>query len=63
MPFRAALSGINGASDELRVIGNNVANASTVGFKKSRADFADVYAASDGGASNTIGSGVRLSGL
>lgn len=63
MPFRAALSGINAANDELRVIGNNVANASTVGFKKSRADFADVYAASDGGASNTIGSGVRLSGV
>ena len=63
MPFRAALSGINGASDELRVIGNNVANASTVGFKKSRAEFADVYAASDGGGANTIGSGVRLSGV
>lgn len=63
MPFRAALSGINAANDELRVIGNNVANASTVGFKKSRADFADVYAAADGGASTTIGSGVRLSGV
>lgn len=63
MPFRSALSGINAANDELRVIGNNVANASTVGFKKSRAEFADVYAASDGGASNTIGSGVRLSGV
>jgi flagellar hook protein FlgE len=63
MPFRAALSGINAANDELRVIGNNVANASTVGYKKSRAEFADVYAAADGGAANTIGSGVRLSGV
>lgn len=63
MPFRAALSGINAANDELRVIGNNIANASTVGFKRSRADFADVYAASDGSAATTIGSGVRLSGV
>lgn len=63
MPFRSALSGINSAGEELRVIGNNVANASTTGFKKSRAEFADVYAASDGAASTSIGSGVRLSGV
>ncbi len=63
MPFRAALSGINSASEELRVIGNNVANASTTGFKKSRAEFADVYAATDGAASTAIGSGVRLAGV
>ncbi len=63
MPFRAALSGINAAGEELRVIGNNVANASTTGFKKSRAEFADVYAATDGGASTSIGAGVRLAGV
>ena len=44
MPFRIALSGLNAASSELRVIGNNVSNASTTGFKKSRAEFADIYA-------------------
>ena len=63
MPFRAALSGINASGEELRVIGNNVANASTTGFKKSRAEFADVYGASDGAASTAIGAGVRLAGV
>jgi flagellar hook protein FlgE len=63
MTFRSALSGINAASEELRVIGNNVSNASTVGFKESRAEFADVYANSDGASSNAIGAGVRLSSV
>lgn len=64
MPFRSALSGINAAAQELRIIGNNVANASTTGFKQSRANFADVYAASSSGAtSNAIGAGVRLASV
>jgi len=64
MPFRTALSGLNAASAELRVIGNNVANASTTGFKKSRTEFEDIYAtASLGAASNTIGSGVKIGGI
>lgn len=62
MPFRTALSGLNAASAELRVIGNNVANASTTGFKKSRTEFADIYASSNlGASSNAIGSGVKVS--
>ncbi len=61
MPFRIALSGLNAASAELRVIGNNVANASTTGFKKSRVEFADIFATANlGAASNAIGSGVRI---
>lgn len=61
MPFRIALSGLNAASAELRVIGNNVANASTTGFKKSRVEFADIFATANlGAASNAIGSGVRV---
>lgn len=64
MPFRTALSGLNAASANLRVIGNNVANASTTGFKEARAEFADVYAASSlGVASNAIGTGVRVSNV
>ncbi len=64
MPFRSALSGINAAAQELRIIGNNVANASTTGFKQSRANFADVYAASSSGStSNSIGAGVRLASV
>lgn len=64
MPFRIALSGLNAASAELRVIGNNVANASTTGFKKSRTEFADIYATSAlGVGSNAIGAGVKVSNI
>ncbi|WP_053982203.1 flagellar hook-basal body complex protein [Marinagarivorans algicola] len=61
MPFNTALSGIRAASSDLKITGNNIANASTSGFKRSRAEFGDVYAISVlGSGSNTIGSGVRL---
>ncbi len=61
MPFSIALSGLNAASNDLKVTGNNIANASTNGFKSSRTEFSDVFAASSGGVSATaIGGGVRL---
>lgn len=64
MVFSAALSGIQAASKELDVIGNNVANSATTGFKESRAEFSDVYASSSlGTSSNAVGSGVRLSNV
>lgn len=64
MPFRIALSGLNAASADLRVIGNNIANASTTGFKKSRTEFADIYPASNlGTARNAIGSGVKVAAV
>lgn len=44
MSFQQGLSGLNAASKNLDVIGNNIANVSTVGFKASRVEFADVYA-------------------
>jgi len=44
MGFQQGLSGLNAAARNLEVIGNNVANANTVGFKSSRAQFSDVYA-------------------
>jgi flagellar hook protein FlgE len=60
--FDIALSGLTAASTDLDVTANNIANADTVGFKESRAEFADVYAA---GAVNLntsqVGEGVRLS--
>lgn len=63
MSFNTALSGIRAASGDLSIIGNNIANANTAGFKGSRAEFADVYAASLMGAPGTaIGQGVRLQG-
>ena len=61
MPFNIALAGLQTAQSELSVTGNNIANASTPGFKRARAEFADVYATSALGTTATaIGTGVRL---
>jgi len=61
MAFKIALSGLNAAATDLSVTGNNIANSSTVGFKESRTEFADVFAASFGGISKTaVGAGVRV---
>ncbi len=61
MPFRIALSGLNAASSDLEVTGNNIANSATNGFKESRAEFVDVYAASIQDTSSNSGQGVRVS--
>jgi len=59
MPFRIALSGLNAASTDLEVTGNNIANSATNGFKESRAEFADMYAVSIQDTSNTSGQGAQ----
>jgi flagellar hook protein FlgE len=62
MSFQQGLSGLNGAAKSLDVIGNNIANASTVGFKGSTAQFADVYANSlNGAGGNQAGIGSKVS--
>lgn len=64
MGFQTGLSGLNAASKNLDVIGNNVANSSTIGFKGARAEFSDVYAASlSGGGASQIGIGTKLSAV
>jgi flagellar hook protein FlgE len=64
MSFQQGLSGLNAASKGLDVVGNNVANASSVGFKSSSAHFADVYANSLGGAGGSnIGIGTKLAAI
>jgi flagellar hook protein FlgE len=64
MSFQQGLSGLNAAAKSLDVIGNNIANANTVGFKAAQAQFADVYANSLSGASGTnVGIGVRVAGV
>ncbi len=64
MPFDAALTGLNAATTDLEVTGNNIANASTVGFKESRAEFADVYATSVQDLGDTVaGAGVQVSSI
>jgi len=57
MSFSQALSGLNAASQNLDVIGNNIANSQTYGFKGSSIQFADVYAGSQ------VGQGVRVAGV
>lgn len=64
MSFNTALSGIRAANTDLQVTGNNIANASTIGFKSSRAEFGDVYTSTLlGGGSNTPGSGVTIQNI
>jgi flagellar hook protein FlgE len=64
--FNASLSGLNANSNALGVVGNNIANANTIGFRSSNVTFMDVFASSLGarlnGAGNSmqIGNGVRV---
>lgn len=64
MSFQQGLSGLNAASKSLEVIGNNVSNANTIGFKQSRAEFSDVYASSlNGSGATQIGIGTRVAAV
>ncbi len=61
MAFQQGLSGLSAASKGLDVVGNNIANSGTVGFKRAEAHFADVYAASMSfGAASQVGIGVKV---
>lgn len=56
-----ARSGLIATGASLSVIGNNIANVSTVGFKGSRTEFADLLSAQGGGGdAGKIGLGVRI---
>jgi flagellar hook protein FlgE len=64
MSFRIALSGLAASQATLDVTANNIANANTVGFKQSRAEFTDVYATAFGSiGSLDTGAGVRLAAV
>ena len=64
MSFQQGLSGLSAASANLDVIGNNVANVNTVGFKQSQAQFADVFSVSlDGSGASDIGGGARVAAI
>jgi len=61
MSFFTSLTGLNAATAQLGVTSNNIANASTVGFKRSRADFGDIFATSPlQKATSAVGQGVSL---
>ncbi|MBY4675921.1 flagellar hook-basal body complex protein [Marinobacterium arenosum] len=63
--FNTAVTGIKSATTELDVVGNNIANSSTVGFKASRTEFGDIYsnAVVGAGSSNVAGSGVTVTDI
>jgi flagellar hook protein FlgE len=64
MGYEQGLSGLDAASTNLDVIGNNIANSSTVGFKEGSAEFASVFANSLAQSSNNqVGIGVQVSGV
>ena len=64
MSFQQGLSGLNTSSKALDVVGNNIANSSTVGFKSAETHFADVYANSlSGGGASQVGIGSSISGI
>ena len=64
MSFQQGLSGLNASSKHLDTIGNNVANANTVGFKQSQAQFADMFAVSLAGTGAVqIGTGTKVAAV
>lgn len=64
MGFQYGLSGMNAASKNLDVIGNNVANANTTGFKSSRTEFTQMFGSALGSSSNTVsGQGVSVGAI
>ncbi|MDA8792806.1 flagellar hook protein FlgE [Bacteriovoracaceae bacterium] len=60
--FNIGVSGLSAAGNSMSVVGDNIANSGTFGFKKSRAQFQDMLSKSlkgiDGG--DQIGSGTKL---
>lgn len=57
MAFSQAVSGLNAAATNLDVIGNNIANSATFGFKSGSVAFADMFADSQ------VGLGVKVAGI
>ena len=61
----AGVSGMNAAGQQISIIGDNIANVNTPGFKASRAEFQDVLAGNlaGSGSAGQIGAGARLAGV
>lgn len=68
MGFSQGLSGLSAAAKALDVVGNNIANSQTVGFKAGSVSFADIFAGSTGmgvqvaGVSQNFGDGSLMNG-
>ena len=61
MSFYTSISGTKGAQADIAVISNNLANAQTTGFKRSRVEFGDLFAAAPTQTAREVaGQGVRI---
>jgi len=62
--FSVPLSGLQASSSELQVIGNNLANLNTDGFKDETLSFGDIFSQIQGTSGNgdpiQVGSGVQI---
>ncbi len=66
MSFQQGLSGLNASSKNLDVIGHNIANSNTTGFKASRTEFAEMVASAigaGGGGGQNAGIGVETAAI
>ena len=64
MSFVTSLSGLKAAQTDLSVVSNNIANGNSVGFKKSKAAFGDLFASAPTQSTKSVaGQGVRLNGI
>lgn len=67
--FNTPLSGLNSASNAINVVGNNIANANTIGFRSGSITFLDVFSniggvrLNGGGNTRQIGSGVQTGAI
>jgi len=61
--LQSSVSGLDTTSTAISVIGNNIANVNTTGFKEQRAEFSDVLGQTltSGGGFSSIGAGAKLS--
>ena len=64
MSFYTALTGLNGSQADISATSNNIANVATTGYKRSKAEFGDIFATSPlQNSSSSIGSGTILKGI
>ncbi|MEI6245030.1 MAG: flagellar hook-basal body complex protein, partial [Acidobacteriota bacterium] len=64
--FSASLAGLNANQQKLSVIGNNLSNINTIGFKSSTVEFADLVSQNVGGTSHNpmqVGLGVTTGSI
>lgn len=64
MSFYTSLSGLKAAQSDLSVISNNIANVGSTGFKKSRAEFGDLFSSAPTQTTKMVaGQGTHLNGM